>query len=111
MRGSSEKENEAKPPKAATRRSSAVGFGAREKAPSKDGTVQRHAKDVEGLKDFVSLALHQSVGARVAAGRRMAPRLAERVYVYSKSRGHDGIVKQSVSDIDIALPSCRFNAC
>lgn len=28
--------------------------GAREKPPSKDGTVQRTAKEVEGLKDFVS---------------------------------------------------------
>lgn len=27
--------------------------GIREKAPSKDGTVQRTAKEVEGLKDFV----------------------------------------------------------
>lgn len=28
-------------------------LGPREKPPSKDGTVQRTAKEVEGLKDFV----------------------------------------------------------
>ena len=56
MRGSLEKESENKTVKPSTRRSSAVGFGGREKPPSKDGTVQRHAKGVEGLKDFVSLA-------------------------------------------------------
>lgn len=33
--------------------SAATREGPREKAPSKDGTVQRTAKEVEGLKDFV----------------------------------------------------------
>lgn len=33
--------------------SAATRDGPREKAPSKDGTVQRTAKEVEGLKDFV----------------------------------------------------------
>lgn len=35
------------------RRGSTAHLAAREKPPSKDGTVQRTAKDVEGLKDFV----------------------------------------------------------
>ncbi|EME84347.1 uncharacterized protein MYCFIDRAFT_173354 [Pseudocercospora fijiensis CIRAD86] len=35
------------------RTSSANVLAAREKIPSKDGTVQRNAKDVEGLKDYV----------------------------------------------------------
>ena len=35
------------------RRSSAASFMGREKPPSKDGTAQRRAKEVEGLKDFV----------------------------------------------------------
>lgn len=33
--------------------------GPREKPPSKDGTVQRTAKEVEGLKDFVRIAKPQ----------------------------------------------------
>jgi len=40
-----------RPPRPAS--SAATREGPREKAPSKDGTVQRTAKEVEGLKDFV----------------------------------------------------------
>ena len=38
----------------AARRGSVAHLAGREKPPSKDGTVQRGAKEVEGLKDFVS---------------------------------------------------------
>ncbi|SMR60717.1 unnamed protein product [Zymoseptoria tritici ST99CH_1E4] len=58
VRGSSDKENGPQGGKVSAgngaRRQSVVprdGFG-REKMPSKDGTAQRHAKEVEGLKDY-----------------------------------------------------------
>ena len=40
-------------PRSSGASSAATREGPREKAPSKDGTVQRTAKEVEGLKDFV----------------------------------------------------------
>lgn len=53
VRGSSDKENgsDAGHVRPARRRSSVLAM--REKLPSKDGTAQRHAKEVEGLKDYV----------------------------------------------------------
>ena len=39
------------------RRSSVASYMGREKPPSKDGTAQRRAKEVEGLKDFVGHVL------------------------------------------------------
>ena len=55
VRGSSDKENgsDASSARAARRGSSANVLAGREKMPSKDGTVQKHAKGVEGLKDYV----------------------------------------------------------
>lgn len=56
VRGSSDKENGgsgAVPGRAGRRNSAASMFAMREKPPSKDGTAQRHAKEVEGLKDYV----------------------------------------------------------
>ncbi|UJO24802.1 Cytokinesis protein sepH [Fulvia fulva] len=52
VRGSSDKENgsDAGHVRPARRRSSVLAM--REKLPSKDGTAQRHAKEVEGLKDY-----------------------------------------------------------
>ena len=66
-RGSSDKENSSggkvaggggsKVIRGPSRRQSSASVMAREKQPSKDGTAQRNAKEVEGLKDFVSAAL------------------------------------------------------
>lgn len=62
VRGSSDKENgngngsgggSTGAKSVARRGSSAKALAAREKIPSKDGTVQRNAKEVEGLKDYV----------------------------------------------------------
>ena len=55
---------ENKPARPSTRRESAAGFRDREKPPSKDGTAQRRAKEVEGLKDFVrkTLRLDEQLG-------------------------------------------------
>lgn len=56
VRGSSDKENggEKSAPARSTRRpSTASALAPREKLPSKDGTAQRNAKQVEGLKDYV----------------------------------------------------------
>ena len=50
--GGNGRETENKPTRPSTRRSSINAFGI-EKRPSKDGTAQRRAKEVEGLKDFV----------------------------------------------------------
>jgi len=54
-RGSADKENEStarldRPIK----RQSTANVPGREKPPSKDGTAQKNAKEVEGLKDYVS---------------------------------------------------------
>lgn len=56
VRGSSDKENGDKTaPTRSTRRgsSAAHALAMRDKLPSKDGTAQRTAKEVEGLKDYV----------------------------------------------------------
>jgi hypothetical protein len=52
VRGSSDKEHSA-PVRSARRISTAGAVATREKLPSKDGTAQRNAKQVEGLKDYV----------------------------------------------------------
>ncbi|CAK4010492.1 Cytokinesis sepH [Lecanosticta acicola] len=58
VRGSSDKENSGdaghsgRSAAAARRGSAAYALASREKPPSKDGTVQRTAKEVEGLKDY-----------------------------------------------------------
>jgi hypothetical protein len=49
--------------------SAATRDGPREKAPSKDGTVQRTAKEVEGLKDFVREHLPRTLSTRASARR------------------------------------------
>ncbi|KAK5702137.1 Protein kinase of the Mitotic Exit Network, partial [Elasticomyces elasticus] len=41
-----------------SRRQSSASLMGRDKQPSKDGTAQRNAKEVEGLKDFVSLPIY-----------------------------------------------------
>ena len=51
MSGSGARETENKSMRPSTRRSSVNALGV-EKRPSKDGTAQRRAKEVEGLKDF-----------------------------------------------------------
>lgn len=67
IRGSSDKENIGNTSgnisgsagvggRAARRGSTANMLATREKPPSKDGTVQRHAKEVEGLKDYVRVS-------------------------------------------------------
>lgn len=55
VRGSADKENgrDGSTGRATRRASAANVLAAREKPPSKDGTVQKHAKGVEGLKDYV----------------------------------------------------------
>ena len=51
--GNGAKKVESKP--AGSRRQSSASALVREKGPSKDGTAQRTAKEVEGLRNFVSL--------------------------------------------------------
>ena len=59
-RGNSDKENgpssaaDEKPRGKMVRRQTSAGIMMREKGPSKDGTTQRAAKEVEGLRNFVS---------------------------------------------------------
>ncbi len=56
VRGSSDKENggdRSAAPRSTRRGSAANALAMREKVPSKDGTAQRTAKEVEGLKDYV----------------------------------------------------------
>lgn len=59
-----------------SRQVAAVKEGAREKPPSKDGTVQRTAKEVEGLKDFV--CEHPSPPSACKA-----PELPATIYAYT----------------------------
>lgn len=79
-RGSSDKENGGggaveKAPGRVVRRQTSTGILTREKGPSKDGTTQRAAKEVEGLRNYVSgTILRISVGrhGRHVAWRRPA---------------------------------------
>ncbi|KAH9828404.1 cytokinesis protein sepH-like [Teratosphaeria destructans] len=54
VRGSSDKENvsDTKPVSRSSRRQTSSSIFTREKLPSKDGTAQRNAKEVDGLKDY-----------------------------------------------------------
>ncbi len=52
VRGSTDKDAENKPARPSARRTSTVSLIGLEKRHSKDGTVQRRAKEVEGLRDY-----------------------------------------------------------
>lgn len=45
----------------AARRQTSAGILTREKLPSKDGTAQKNAKGVDGLKDYVSISLRHYI--------------------------------------------------
>lgn len=53
IKGSSDRDSIGPTSNPAARRGSTAALLGRDKPPSKDGTVQRTAKEVEGLKDFV----------------------------------------------------------
>ncbi|KAK4496703.1 hypothetical protein PRZ48_012686 [Zasmidium cellare] len=134
VRGSSDKENgsDASSARAARRGSSANVMAGREKMPSKDGTVQKHAKGVEGLKDYqlgqclgrgafgsVYCALNWSTGETVAIKQiRLSemPKTEMNVIMQEidllKNLNHPNIVKyhgfvKSVDSLYIILEYCE----